>query len=115
MKTYQAFAKTSERSKFVLTEIKVKNIKEAREWFKKNTFEHEEVESKTKTSFNEIMNAIAKAENAEFTQNGDTYSFYKNQSWIGATNEKTGENQGVIKNYFIDFSDENGWSALPLD
>jgi len=43
MKTYQSFAKTEKTSRFILTEIKARNIAEAREWFKNNTFEHERV------------------------------------------------------------------------
>ncbi len=43
MKTYQAFAKTTENGQFVLTEIKANNIKEARQWFKGNTVDHETV------------------------------------------------------------------------
>jgi len=42
-KTYQAFAKTDKNGQLVLTEIKAKNIKEAREWFQENTVEHETV------------------------------------------------------------------------
>ena len=43
MKTYQSFAKTTERGQLVNTQIKAKNIKEARQWFKDNTIEHETV------------------------------------------------------------------------
>lgn len=43
MKTYQSFAKLSESSQLVNTEIKASNIKEARSWFKTNTFENERV------------------------------------------------------------------------
>ena len=43
MKTYQAFAKTTENGQLVNTEIKANNIKEAKEWFKNNTIEHETV------------------------------------------------------------------------
>ena len=43
MKTYQSFAKTTENGQLVNTEIKAKNIKEAREWFKNNTINHEKV------------------------------------------------------------------------
>lgn len=43
MKTYRAFAKTTENEQLVCTEIKKNNIKEAREWFKNNTVEHERV------------------------------------------------------------------------
>jgi len=43
MKTYQSFAKTKNNSKLINTEIKAKNIKEARKWFTDNTIEHERV------------------------------------------------------------------------
>lgn len=43
MKTYQAFAKKTENEQLINTEIKANNIKEAREWFKNNTVEHETV------------------------------------------------------------------------
>jgi len=43
MKTYQAFARSTENAQLVNTEIKAKNIKEARSWFKNNTIENERV------------------------------------------------------------------------
>ena len=47
MKTYQSFAKSINNSQFILTEIRAKNIKEARNWFKNNTFEYEKIYLKT--------------------------------------------------------------------
>jgi len=46
MKTYQAFAKTSQSSQLINTEIKANNIKDARDWFKNNTVESETVRLK---------------------------------------------------------------------
>ena len=43
MKTYQSFAKSTESSQLVNTEIKAKNIKEAREFFTNNFAENERV------------------------------------------------------------------------
>ena len=43
MKTYQAFAKTTETSQLINTEIKAKSIKEDRTWFENNTVENERV------------------------------------------------------------------------
>jgi hypothetical protein len=43
MKTYQAFAQTTEKGEFINTEIKAENIKDARQWFKLYTFKHEKV------------------------------------------------------------------------
>lgn len=46
MKTYQAFAKTTKQNPLILTEIKAKNIKEAKTWFQKNTIEFETIKLK---------------------------------------------------------------------
>lgn len=46
MKTYQAFARIKENSQFILTEIKAKNLNQARDWFRKNTVEFENVRLK---------------------------------------------------------------------
>ena len=43
MKTYQAFAKTTENGEFVNTEIKARSIKQAKIWFAKNTVENERI------------------------------------------------------------------------
>lgn len=43
MKTYQAFAKTTENGQLINTEIRANSMKEAKEWFKNNTVEHERV------------------------------------------------------------------------
>ena len=43
MKTYQSFAKTTKNGQLINTEIKAKNIKEAKIWFTENTFENEKV------------------------------------------------------------------------
>lgn len=40
---YQAFSRTTENGELINTQIKANNIKEAREWFKNNTIEHETV------------------------------------------------------------------------
>ena len=46
MKTYYAFAKTTESGQLINTEIKANNIKEARKWVTVNTFEYEPVYQK---------------------------------------------------------------------
>lgn len=43
MKTYQAFSKTTENGQLINTEIRANSMKEAKEWFKNNTVEHERV------------------------------------------------------------------------
>lgn len=43
MKTYQSFVKTTVNGQLVNTEIKANNIKEARSWFKENTFSFEKI------------------------------------------------------------------------
>ena len=43
MKTYQSFARTTKNGQLINTEIKANNIKEAKQWFKLNTIEHERI------------------------------------------------------------------------
>ncbi len=43
MKTYQSFAKTNLSSQLVNTEIKAKNMKDAKNWFNTNSVEHEKI------------------------------------------------------------------------
>ncbi len=43
MNTYQAFAKTTLSAQLINTEIRAKNIKQARQWFDRNTVEHERI------------------------------------------------------------------------
>lgn len=43
IKKYQSFAKTSKNEELINTEIKAESMKDAKEWFRKNTFEHEKI------------------------------------------------------------------------